>query len=168
MKYLFAVLLGFGLISCSQKKDGNSQENKIENEKISEKGQMEKSGNDSVRRSEESASTEEGRLTCKDLGEDEFGFPSSEVFVSVDSELKKIAKCIVCQEFDEEEFEQFHVPESTISVTGGWYAGGGDYYYSILNLDGDIEVYEGWIDEGQDDLGENPYHWKRIDVIDSK
>lgn len=167
MKCLLAFLLGLILVSCVQKKDENTGVNPVEKKKNPENGSLESPvGNDKY--PHQVYSGDDGKLTCKDLGEDDFGFPSSEVYVSVNSQLTKISKCIVCQEFERDQFDQFHVPNETISVSGGWYAGGGDYFYSILNESGNVEVYEGWIDEGQDDLGENPYHWKLLKEFEVK
>lgn len=99
----------------------------------------------------------QGALQCVYLGEDEFGTPHNEIHLLIGDMSEKVGECLACQEIPIESFESYEIPKNALSACGGWWAGGGDYFYSILGKDGSIEVYFGWQDEEQEDDG---YHWE--------
>lgn len=98
-----------------------------------------------------------GKLECVSLGEDEFGAPRNEVQMSSSDKPVKVGECLACEQIPQEAFEGYQIPKDAISACGGWWAGGGDYFYSKLSANGKVEVYIGWQDEGQEDDG---YHWE--------
>jgi hypothetical protein len=100
------------------------------------------------------------KLICRDLGEDSSGIPHFDVMLSVDGVQIKINEVYACSEITKDLYQRHEIPDGAIAACGGWYAGGGDYYYVIVR-EGKPVVFEGWLDEGQNDKG---YHWKEIEV----
>lgn len=99
----------------------------------------------------------QGKLQCVFLGEDEFGTPRNEVVLLNGDMREKVSECLACEDIPMEAFESYQIPKNALSACGGWWAGAGDYYYSIQGKGGSIEVYFGWQDEEQEDDG---YHWE--------
>jgi len=84
--------------------------------------------------------TERVYLYCKDLGIDENLVPRSKVYLNIDGVDTLIGDCQECETIQPEFYSSFEIPEKTISACGGWYAGSGDYYYTVLKGHS-IEVY---------------------------
>ena len=57
-------------------------------------------------------------------------------------------------------YKDFGIPENALVACQTWWAGAGDYFYVAASKT-DIEVFQGWADEQQDDAG---YHWKKISL----
>lgn len=55
-----------------------------------------------------------------------------------------------------DDYEQYDIPKKAKTACGGWYAGTGDYFYSIEE-NGVIKIFYGWADEEQDEKG---FHWE--------
>lgn len=53
------------------------------------------------------------------------------------------------------------IPVQAIAACGSWWAGSGDYFYAIATDKG-IDIFQGYIDEMQEDKG---YHWKKMKEI---
>lgn len=102
---------------------------------------------------------EDGTLRCKDLGPDEYDVPRSEVYVWVGGKSENyVGKSQACMDIDSAYYSSHEIPEEAIDACGGWYAGSGDYYYSIKE-EGVLKVYYGWQDEGDPDGG---MHWEVV------
>ncbi len=128
------------LVSCGNKKDKKAEENVktdsiVTNPPVTEKGV---------------------KLICKDLQMPDSLNPKAEVYLSVDGVQTMISTIITCEQIDREKYEEMQIPKEAIAACGGWYAGGGDYYYVIMR-DGKPVVFEGAMEEMQED---NNYHWK--------
>lgn len=108
----------------------------------------------------------DGKLSCKSLGEMEYA-PVYEVYVSFEEKKQKIGKCNACLDIPKSDYSSHEVPENAIAARGGWYAGGGDYFYSIRDEDGNLAVYQGWQDEGQAEE-DFSFHWKLIKTFKLK
>jgi hypothetical protein len=95
-------------------------------------------------------------------GNPEEEFPEYKVWLKVNGK-KKFLKTVYCsaKEIESSEFERYEIPKNAISACGGWYAGGGDYIY-LMRVENSIEVFYGWVDEGQTDEG---FHWKKEKTI---
>lgn len=100
-------------------------------------------------------------LTCTDRSADEFDVPINEVGLSIDGKAQILDTIrTACNPISPTEYKSFQIPTDATSACGGWWAGGGDYFYTVIR-DGKVKVFQGWQDEGQDDEG---YHWKEIPV----
>jgi len=98
-------------------------------------------------------------LKCVDKGVGEFDVPINWVVLSVDGNEQTIDTInTACNVILPTEYKDYEIPLEATSACGGWYAGGGDYFYSIIK-DGKVKVFYGWQDEGQEDTG---YHWKEM------
>jgi hypothetical protein len=53
------------------------------------------------------------------------------------------------------------IPANAVAACGSWWAGSGDYFYAIATEKG-IDIFQGYIDEMQEDKG---YHWKKMKEI---
>lgn len=97
----------------------------------------------------------------KDLGEDELGTPHTLVSVVVAGKIKVIDTVMACSVLKKQEFAQHDIPETAIDACGGWWAGAGDYFY-LIEKNNQLQVFSGWLDEGQED---ETYHWKKLKVF---
>lgn len=97
---------------------------------------------------------DDGYLICVDLGFDEWDVPHSEVHVWFNGEDVKVegGDSQTCEKIEEEFYSSYEIPEDAIDACGGWYAGAGDYYYSIKE-EGRLVVYYCWVDEMEPDRG---------------
>lgn len=103
----------------------------------------------------------EAEFILESLPEDTagFGVPYSAIRVKACDSLYEIAKVAGYPEvYLMKEFREKEIPGEALAACGGWYAGGGDYYYLVINKNNGIDVYHGWQDEGQTDSG---YHWTK-------
>lgn len=104
-------------------------------------------------------------LRCDDLGFDEMDVPHNNVILEHGDKDDTVGQCLTCQPIASADFESMDIPSTALSACGGWFAGGGDYFYCILNGD-QIEVYAGWQDEGQIEEDDFGYHWKKTHSFD--
>jgi hypothetical protein len=101
---------------------------------------------------------EGAHFSFKDLGEDEFGNPHKIVRVDVDGKTVVIDTVMVCNPIVKKEYASHEIPANAIDACGGWWAGAGDYFY-LIEKNNQLHVFQGWLDEGQDD---ESYHWKKV------
>lgn len=101
------------------------------------------------------------RFLLKELGEDELGTPHTLVSVVVAGKIKVIDTVMACSVLKKQEFAQHNIPETAIDACGGWWAGAGDYFY-LIEKNNQLQVFSGWLDEGQED---ESYHWKKLKVF---
>lgn len=96
------------------------------------------------------------------LPDDSMGVPHGIVNVFACKNTNIVDTIIGTPEFYEiAEYKDMQVPAEAIAACGAWYAGGGDYYY-LIKKNNLVEVYHGWLDEGQSDEG---YHWEKVNEI---
>jgi hypothetical protein len=98
------------------------------------------------------------QLKCVDKGMDEYENPLNEVVLSIDGKDSVIALTSACDEITKAQYKEMQIPAEATSACGGWWAGGGDYFYSTL-VNGKVKVFRGWQEEGQEDDG---YHWEEM------
>lgn len=98
------------------------------------------------------------KFVIKDLGENDMGNPQSIVQVNVGGKNILIDTILACSIIPKNNFDQYQIPSNAIGACGGWWAGGGDYFYAI-EKDNRLQIFAGWLDEGQED---NSYHWKKV------
>ncbi len=101
---------------------------------------------------------EGAHFSFKDLGEDEFENPHKIVCVDVDGKTVVLDTVMVCNTMTSKEYASHDIPSSAIDACGGWWAGAGDYFY-LIEKNNHLLVYQGWLDEGQEDQS---YHWKKV------
>jgi hypothetical protein len=101
---------------------------------------------------------EGARFSFKDLCEDEFGNPHKIVRVDVDGKTVVLDTVMACNTMTAKEYASHDIPSSAIDACGGWWAGAGDYFY-LIEKNNRLLVYQGWLDEGQED---ESYHWKKV------
>lgn len=105
------------------------------------------------------------KFKIKDAGMDNNETPSSKIYLSISGKEIYIASIQVAAAIIEKsDFPYYDIPKNALSACGGWWAGGGDYFYTVQSKSG-ITVYQGWLDEGgaeQTDLGS---HWKKLKEI---
>jgi hypothetical protein len=104
----------------------------------------------------------EAEFVIENLPEDSASLivPYSAIRVKACDSLYEIAKVAGDAEvYIMKEFREKEIPGEALTACGGWYAGGGDYYYLVVNKNNGIDVYHGWQDEGQTDNG---YHWTKV------
>lgn len=107
----------------------------------------------------------EAQFIIENLPEDtlDYGVPYAAIRVKACDSLYEIAKVAGSPEvYSMKEFREKEIPGEALTACGGWYAGGGDYYYLVINKNNGIDVYHGWQDEGQNDNG---YHWTKEYVL---
>ena len=85
-----------------------------------------------------------------------FEMPTSDISISVNGDTTFLGN-VIGEAIEREDI----VEENLIAACGGWWAGGGDYFYAATSTNG-IIIYQGWVEEGQEDIG---YHWKRFKEI---
>lgn len=100
-------------------------------------------------------------LKCVDKGTGEFDVPINWVVLSIDGKEQTIDTIgVACNPILPAEYTTYQIPAEATSACGGWYAGGGDYFYTVIK-EGQVKVFYGWQDEGQEDEG---YHWKEMKI----
>ena len=97
-----------------------------------------------------------GKIECKPLTEPDAMPPRYEVAVVIGQDRHVFGEVVRCVEMGIEEYEENEVPSEAVSAAGGWYAGGGDYFYLLLEGN-EYVLMQGWQDEGQQDDG---FHYK--------
>lgn len=103
----------------------------------------------------------DGLLKCNFIGESEYGAPQNSVTVEINGSEQSVGKCDACESINKSTFGDYEIPSNAISACGGWWAGAGDYFYTIKNINGGIDVFVGWQDEGQLENDDTSFHWKR-------
>ena len=101
---------------------------------------------------------EGAHFSFKDLGVDEFENPHKIVCVDVDGKTVVLDTVMACNTMTSKEYASHDIPSSAIDACGGWWAGAGDYFY-LIEKNNRLLVYQGWLDEGQEDQS---YHWKKV------
>ena len=74
-------------------------------------------------------------LVCYGGEMDEYGVPQSQVFFEKGDSVYYVANCLACETISPSEYPQFEIPNKALSLVGGWWAGGGDYFYLLKNKD---------------------------------
>lgn len=100
----------------------------------------------------------EVKLFCVSKAPDEYDNPKSAVFLSINGKEQEIAEIYACSDIQKSEYEKHEIPPEAIMACGGWWAGAGDYFY-IIDIAGEIKVFQGWQDSQQEDEG---FHWEEI------
>jgi hypothetical protein len=59
---------------------------------------------------------------------------------------------------ERDKYASMGIPGQAIAACESWWAGSGDYFY-LSPEGGAMALYQGWVDEAQEDEG---CHWKRI------
>ena len=95
------------------------------------------------------------KLVCLDGGMDNsISAPKTDIMLYVDGNSTKI-KTIYGEghNYDKELYKEMGIPSNALSACGAWWAGGGDYFYVVIN-NGKPVVYQGSQDEGQQHAGQ--------------
>jgi hypothetical protein len=94
----------------------------------------------------------------KELPEDE-GMPRTTVSVRVGETDYRIADVSGKATLTErDKYASMGIPGQAIAACESWWAGSGDYFY-LTPEGGGTALYQGWVDEAQEDEG---YHWKKV------
>lgn len=164
MKLITLAVLVFAMVSCNSGTQNDTQEKKskkiVETNQSDSDGGIQESDIEEVGEESRTPLSTDGKLFCKALKTDEYGVPHSEVSVSFNSEREKVANCLSCDIIPKSDYAQYDIPKNAKSACGGWFAGGGDYFYSLVKEDGTVEVYSGWQDEGQMEDNDTSFHWE--------
>lgn len=94
------------------------------------------------------------------LGKTDFDAPQNEIVLKVDGKEQKIDTILACDVIAAADYQRHEIPATAVSACGGWWAGGGDYFYAIIENNQAV-VYQGWQDEGQEDVG---FHWTKMNL----
>ncbi len=137
-KYLFISLSVFCMYSCGGAPPIENKENKNGKEAPI-------------------SAPKELKFECQNFEEDETG-KMAIVSLLVDGKELYRDTIAACEEFSKEQYAQMGVPADAADIAGGWWAGGGDYFYAIVK-EGRVQLFKGWIEEGQED---DSYHWEEI------
>ena len=168
MKFSYLILALIFAVSCQTDAEKESKEPAQHQEDIDEAHgdeQFHQGTSDMSDADAEVAVTANGLLECKFLGESEFGAPQNSVLVGFNGSKIAVGKCDGCQKINKKAFSDYEIPSNAISACGGWWAGAGDYFYTVKNKNGGIDVFVGWQDEGQLENDDTSYHWKRTKTL---
>lgn len=99
-------------------------------------------------------------LTFNYLGQTDYEAPQNEIILKIDGKEHRIDTILACDVISKESYKDSQIPAEAISACGGWWAGGGDYFYLMMENNQPV-VYQGWQDEGQEDVG---YHWTKMNL----
>lgn len=164
----FAVLV-LAMVSCNSGGHEQAVEKKTKKKSETNSGELIHDGQEQSEVEETSLARtilpSDGKLACKLLEVDEYEIPHSEVTVLFNAEPEVVALCNSCQSISKSDYTQYDIPKNAKSACGGWFAGGGDYYYSLVKEDGTVEVYSGWQDEGQMEDSDTSFHWELRKVL---
>lgn len=106
---------------------------------------------------------EEVMLSCDSVGSSDN--PSYAVYLQVKDRKVKIAQIAVeCSLIDPNNFSTYNIPADALRAVGGWWAGTGEYLYAI-NEENGLSIYQGTVDEMQEEPG---YNYRRIGTFDGK
>lgn len=88
-------------------------------------------------------------LVCETIAAPEDGdMPLAAVYAQIGDTKIKVAELSVCRLIAPEEYADLQVPAGANSAVGGFWAGAGDYLYTITQ-DGITQVFQGGMYEGQ-------------------
>jgi len=160
MKFILAVAVLFFIIACAEKASEKMETSNTEKVSTDVDTVVNEVKEDPAPVESVKLLPTDGQLSCKNLGEIDY-VPVYEVLVSFQKEKVKIGKCNACLNIPVSDFSDHQIPENAIAARGGWYAGGGDYFYTIEDKEGNLAVYQGWQDEGQS-VDDFSFHWKCI------
>lgn len=105
------------------------------------------------------------KFKIKDAGMDNNETPSSKIYLSISGKEIYIASIQVAAAIIEKsDFPNYDIPKNALSACGGWWAGGGDYFYTVHSKSG-ITVYQGWQEEGGAEQTDFGSHWKKLKEI---
>jgi hypothetical protein len=104
------------------------------------------------------------KLICQPVEEPnmEADAPRNEVFLQLGNSKVKIADVLACDVIAPGDYEMHQIPKEALHAVGGWWAGGGDYFYVIVE-NGNYVVKQGAVDEMQED---NSYGYKTVVTFD--
>lgn len=85
--------------------------------------------------------------------------PNRTISLAVDGKFFPIDTVPALDIIKPENFADYDIPKEAIIAAGGWWAGLGNYYYSLLHDEQTIIVMQGWQDEMQDDEG---FHYEEV------
>ncbi|MCB0635212.1 MAG: hypothetical protein KDC54_01265 [Lewinella sp.] len=88
----------------------------------------------------------------------EDGYPSHEIRLSVNGRSFVIDTVAVCPDLLPTDRAEHRIPANVLAACGGWYAGAGDYFY-LLQRNDSLLLYQGWLDEMQQD---DSYHYEIV------
>lgn len=109
-------------------------------------------------------STTTVQLSCMEL-EGEETSPRFAIYLQAGERKTKIAEInSTCNGITPDEYPAYEIPPTALSAIGGWWAGAGDYFYAVVEADM-VEVYQGFIDEMQEEPG---YNYRLIATYDGK
>lgn len=94
---------------------------------------------------------------CRPLTTNE-DMPQFEVSLYLNSSRYIIDTILSCNLYTASDYAKYDIPKEAISACGGWWAGGGDYFYAVVQEDV-CTVMQGWQDEEQEDEG---FHYERL------
>ena len=90
---------------------------------------------------------------------DEEGMPRTSVSVRIGETDYRIADVNGRATLTErDKYASMGIPGQAIAACESWWAGSGDYFY-LSPEGGATALYQGWLDESQEDEG---YHWKKV------
>lgn len=158
------ILIALGSCKAEQK---NTPESTSKNEAV-KKVEIETESVTEIATDEQVDYTKDVALLCKFEGEDEYGIPRNTVFLVTGNEKQTVGKCLACSEITKKEYDAYNIPQNALSACGGWWAGGGDYFYVVVDENGKVDVYQGWQDEGEEEVSKDPFHWKISKTITIK
>ena len=105
------------------------------------------------------------KFKIKDVGMDNNETPSSKIYLSISGKEIYIASIqVYAGIIEKSDFPTYDIPKNALSACGGWWAGGGDYFYTVQSKSG-ITVYQGWQEDGNPEQPDFGFHWKKIKEI---
>jgi hypothetical protein len=105
------------------------------------------------------------KFKIKYAGMDNNETPSSKIYLSISGKEIYIASIQVAAELIEKsDFPKYDIPKNALSACGGWWAGGGDYFYTVQSKSG-LTVYQGWQEDGVPEQADFGFHWKKTKEI---
>jgi hypothetical protein len=145
------------LFSCKAKSVTDSTKAKSAESSINTKN-LSKQNNKSKHQDSEIKAT----FQIESSENEELGSPFSKISVKLNDKLIFIKDIQgEATEFNKDDFKNHQIPEDALAACGAWWAGGGIYFYLIIK-DNSVHVYEGYLDEEQED---DSYHWKKFKVL---
>lgn len=91
------------------------------------------------------------RFICRDIGEN-MDNPLFEVSLLVDNAYYTLDTIHTCNSIKYEDYEEFEIPNSSLTAAGGWWKDEGDYFFAVEQY-GEIVVMHAWQTEEQSTQG---------------
>lgn len=101
------------------------------------------------------------KLICQSAEDANETMPKSEVFLQLGEYKLKIGYLLNCSEIDSADYSNYQIPTDALTAAGGWWAGSGDYFYVVKQVDNFI-VKKGMMDEQQ---AANDYGYQTISTF---